>query len=85
MDTHDVGRSRGGAKEALGQIKCPVLIMGINSDLLYPLSEQEELASLIPNCAFQVIDSTEGHDGFLLEQEQVGSNITNFLNCNIPH
>ena len=50
---------------------------GISSDRLYPLAQQEELARHIPNCrAAQVIDSEAGHDGFLLEVEQVGEVIS---------
>jgi homoserine O-acetyltransferase len=81
MDSHDIGRNRGGKKEALGHVKIPALVMGIDSDVLYPLWEQEELAMLLPNCTFKVIHSDAGHDGFLLEQEQVASHITHFLNA----
>ena len=80
MDSHDVGRNRGGKKAALAHVKIPALVMGIDSDVLYPLWEQEELATLLPNCIFKVIHSDAGHDGFLLEQEQVASHITHFLN-----
>jgi homoserine O-acetyltransferase/O-succinyltransferase len=80
LDTHDVGRGRGGVPTALGEIKTPVLVMGIDSDILYPLYEQEELAALIPGSHFAVINSSDGHDGFLLEQDQVAQNIAGFLN-----
>jgi homoserine O-acetyltransferase len=80
MDSHDVGRNRGGKQTALAHVKIPALVMGIDSDVLYPLWEQEELATLLPNCIFKVIHSDAGHDGFLLEQEQVASHITSFLN-----
>lgn len=80
MDTHDVGRGRGGIDAALASITSRVMVMGIDSDLLYPLCEQEELAKKIPQCTFKVIKSKEGHDGFLLEQKQVADNISLFLN-----
>lgn len=80
MDSHDVGRNRGGKEVALANVKIPALVMGIDSDVLYPLWEQQELATLLPNCDFKVIHSDAGHDGFLLEQEQVASHITHFLN-----
>lgn len=63
MDTHDVGRGRGGVDAALGSIKCATLIMGIDSDILYPLHEQQELTKKIPNSKFKVISSRDGHDG----------------------
>lgn len=80
MDSHDVGRNRGGKQMALSHVRIPALVMGIDSDVLYPLWEQEELATLLPNSIFRVIRSDAGHDGFLLEQEQVSAHITTFLN-----
>ena len=79
MDTHDVGRGRGGLDAALGGMKPRVLVMGMDSDVLYPLEEQIELAAKIPRSTFQVIQSLDGHDGFLLEHEQVNASILQFL------
>lgn len=79
MDTHDVGRNRGGKEKALSTVKIPTLILGIDSDVLYPLIEQEELAKLMPNSELKIIRSDAGHDGFLLEQVQVGNHIIDFL------
>ena len=79
MDSHDVGRGRGGENSALGGLKQPALVVGIDSDALYPISEQEALSTMIPNCEFHAIRSDEGHDGFLLEQDQIGSLIEKFL------
>jgi homoserine O-acetyltransferase len=80
MDTHDVGRNReGGVEGALRSIKCPVLVMGIDSDLLYPLCEQQILINQIPRADFHIIRSPAGHDGFLIEQTQVSENIIKFL------
>jgi len=81
MDTHDVGRGRGGIENALGTVTMPALVLGINSDVLYPLEEQKELFRLLGSKEkeFVVIDSNEGHDGFLLEHDQVGSAVTKFL------
>lgn len=80
MDTHDVTRGRSGTvAEVLGRVKIPALVLGIDSDILYPLSEQETLADGLANAELKVIRSPDGHDGFLLEQEQVGGHITEFL------
>lgn len=79
MDTHDVGRGRNGVEAALRSITAKSLIMGIDTDILYPISEQEKIAKLIPSAEFAVINSAEGHDGFLLEQQQVGRHIEAFL------
>ena len=81
MDSHDVGRGRGGKVKALERVMIPALVLGIDSDVLYPLYEQEELADLFPNGELNVVTSDAGHDGFLLEQEQVASHITRFLDA----
>ena len=80
MDSHDVARNRGNDVAAvLGRVHIPALVLGIDSDLLYPIQQQQELARLLSKATFQTIHSDEGHDGFLLEQEQVGRYITDFL------
>ena len=98
MDTHDVSRDRLGAlpatshypiaEEQLGaalrQIQQPALILGIQSDGLFTFAEQQELASCIPNAVLQTIDSSEGHDAFLLEFEQVNRHLLNFLHEVLP-
>ena len=48
-------------------------VAGITTDRLYPLAQQEEMARLLPGGPpVSVIESFSGHDGFLLEIEQVG-------------
>ena len=79
MDMHDVGRNRGSIEKALSEIKGQCLVVGIDSDILYPLHEQEELAKLIPTAKLNIIHSSEGHDGFLLEQNQLCGFIDEFL------
>ena len=73
MNAHDVGRGRGGLRTALARVTAPTLVAGIDSDRLYPLAQQRELAALIPGAdAVRVIESAYGHDGFLIETGQVG-------------
>jgi homoserine O-acetyltransferase len=69
MDSHDVGRGRGGLEAALGQIKARTLVLGIRSDVLFPMQEQLFLKAHIPGAEFTEIDSLYGHDGFLIENE----------------
>ncbi|WP_159467325.1 homoserine O-acetyltransferase [Dyadobacter sp. 3J3] len=71
MDSHNVGRNRGGIVHALGLVKAKTLVLGIKSDLLFPVSEQQFLARHIPDAVFQEIDSLYGHDGFLIEYKQL--------------
>ena len=84
MDAHDVGRGRGGVETALQRIRAHTLVIGIETDLLFPLPEQRSLASMIPGAAFQTIYSLYGHDGFLLEFEQIGQLINHFLITTTP-
>lgn len=74
MNSHDVGRGRGGVKAALAHIRAETVVAGIDSDRLYPLHQQQELADGIPNAGrLDVVTSDHGHDGFLLETDQVGA------------
>jgi homoserine O-acetyltransferase len=80
MDSHDVARGRSGTIDSiLAEVEIPGMVLGIDSDVLYPLSEQESMAKSLQNGCLKVIHSDDGHDGFLLEQEQVGNHIINFL------
>jgi homoserine O-acetyltransferase/O-succinyltransferase len=72
MDSHHLGRGRGSAAGALGRITAKAIVIGLRSDILFPLVEQEFLAAHIPGASFSVIESIYGHDGFLLEAEAIG-------------
>jgi homoserine O-acetyltransferase len=77
MNHHDVGRGRGGSVNALRRVQAEVTVAGIASDRLYPVTQQEDLARHLPGRpAVHVIDSEAGHDGFLLEIDQVGQVIS---------
>lgn len=79
MDTHDVSRGRGSYNEALGKLTIPVLVIGIDSDLLYPTSEQKDLVHRIPNAQYAMINSPYGHDAFLIEFDQINEHLNNFF------
>lgn len=72
VDSHDVSRFRGSINEALHKVQARCAVIGINSDFLFPVQDQRELASYINNSTLDVIESEFGHDGFLLEYEQLG-------------
>ena len=81
MNSHDVGRGRGGTAAALAHITAEVHVAGIDSDRLYPLHLQEELAGHLPgDHDVTVIRSEFGHDGFLIETAQVGAVVAAVLN-----
>lgn len=79
MDSHNVGRDRKSIPEALNRITARTLSIGIKSDLLFPVEEQEYLAAHIEGARFRMIDSPYGHDGFLLEFNQIEKHITDFI------
>ena len=71
LDTHHVGRGRGPIEQVLHTIEAPVTLVGIDSDRLIPVSEQQFLAAYLPNVDFYIIPSLYGHDGFLIEADQI--------------
>ena len=79
MDTHDISKGRGSFEKAASSLTTPVFIVGIQSDALYPITEQKELADLLPNAQFSAIESPYGHDAFLIEFDQLNRLLTDFL------
>ncbi len=80
MDSHNLARGRSKNLETvLCKISCKTLVIGISSDILFPVTEQEFLAKNIPDASLEVIDSDYGHDGFLTETEKIKTIITTWL------
>ncbi|UII28658.1 homoserine O-acetyltransferase [Fulvivirga maritima] len=79
MDSHNIGRNKKSVPHALKNITARALVVGIRSDLLFPVAEQKFIAKNIKDARFAVIDSFYGHDGFLIETEALSKEIENFL------
>jgi homoserine O-acetyltransferase/O-succinyltransferase len=75
MDSHNLGRGRGGLEQALQTIAAKTLCIGITTDFLCPIAEQKFLAQHIRGAAFVEINSPFGHDGFLVEGKLIGEKI----------
>jgi homoserine O-acetyltransferase len=60
------------------------LVISIETDGLFTPSEQKELATHIPDAELVVVPSPDGHDGFLLEFEQINSHVSRFLRREFP-
>ncbi|MET9082808.1 homoserine O-acetyltransferase [Streptomyces sp. NPDC004237] len=74
MNSHDIGRGRGGVRAALSRVTARTLVAGVDSDRLYPPSQQTELAAGIGSAdGLRIIESPYGHDGFLIEVDQVAA------------
>lgn len=71
LDTHNIGRNRGGGENALAEIKTPTIVIGFTSDQLIPTSEQKFIAAHLPNSKYFEIETDYGHDGFLVETEEI--------------
>ena len=71
VDSQNVGRHRGGVKAALAQIQAKSIVISITSDGLFPPCESSEWAKYIPDAKYYEIVSRFGHDGFLLETDQI--------------
>lgn len=79
MDSHNVARERGELAEVLKTVKARTICIGISSDFLCPVPEQQFLAANIPGAGYVEIDSPFGHDGFLVEGKKIGEVITDWL------
>jgi len=79
LDTHNIGRERSGCELVLSEIKTPCLVVGIESDILYPIQEQRFLAKHLPNVNYNEIVSLYGHDGFLTEGEKLTDLMRDFF------
>ena len=79
MDAHHIGRTRNSIAEALKKIKANTLVIGIDTDLLFPIREQKYLAQNIEGAKLDILTSLHGHDGFLVEFDQFKSVVRKFL------
>ncbi len=79
FDTHNVGRGRGGVTKALSRITAPTLVVGLTTDIVFTPEEMRSLASMIPGAKYYEIDSPFGHDGFLVEADQLNSIMKPFM------
>ena len=80
MITHDLGRDRGGVEAALASITARTLVVAVDSDRLFPPSQSERIAAGISGAGpVRTLRSDFGHDGFLIEIDQIGAITREFL------
>lgn len=80
LDSHNIGRGRGNSAAALNSIKTRTLVVGIDSDILFPVEEQHFITEHIPGAVYRQVHSQFCHDGFLIEHQQLTSIIREFVN-----
>jgi homoserine O-acetyltransferase len=78
MNSHDVTRDRGSLKNALSAVKAKALVVGIDSDRLFPVEGQRQIADALET-KLHVISTEFGHDGFLIEKDLVGPLLADLL------
>jgi homoserine O-acetyltransferase/O-succinyltransferase len=78
MDSHDLGRGRGGVAAALARLRVPLLVVGAGSDVLYTPDEQRELAWHVLGARLALLDTPHGHDAFLIETDALNNLIRDF-------
>lgn len=79
IDSHNIFRGRPDINERLQIISGRTLVIGITTDILYPVSEQKYLASLFPSAEYREIHSDFGHDGFLIECDAIEGILKDFV------
>jgi homoserine O-acetyltransferase len=80
MNSHDIGRDRGGVAKALASITIPVIVVTIDTDRLFVPRLQVEISELVPTAQPPIVISSDfGHDGFLVESEAMGDAIRHAL------
>ncbi|NLJ54008.1 MAG: homoserine O-acetyltransferase [Intrasporangiaceae bacterium] len=79
MSGHDIGAGRGGMAAALAGFGGALVAVSVDSDRLYPPHQSEQLAQAAQRGRHIRLSSLHGHDGFLIEREQVGAIIREAL------
>ena len=79
LNRHDIGLGRGGLNKALASSTVPTMVVGVDTDILYPYHQQEHLSRNLGNLlGVAKIISPVGHDAFLAEIRQVDRIIRRF-------
>ncbi|CAH1787233.1 unnamed protein product [Owenia fusiformis] len=84
MDLFDIGEGFNSVDEALSMTSCPAMVIGVQTDILFPIWQQRELAKMLQDSGntavtFYELNSLYGHDTFLLDLNGVGAAVKGFL------
>lgn len=88
MDLFDIGEGYGSLHEGLSRVSCPVMVIGVQTDILFPIRQQRHLAKALqdagnPTVTFYELNSLYGHDTFLLDLNGVGAAVKGFLETDL--
>jgi homoserine O-acetyltransferase len=84
MDLFDVAEHGGTVEAGLGRIRAEqTLVIGVETDFLFPLDQQEELAAILRGqgrrVRFEALPSIQGHDSFLVDMDRFQPVVSSFL------
>ena len=86
LNRHDIGRGRGGLNKALASSQVPTMVVGVDTDILYPYHQQEHISRNLGNLlAIAKLSSPVGHDAFLVEGRQMDRILRNFIQQSLPN
>jgi len=85
MDTHDLSRGRAAWSVAIKSLPSRTLFVAISSDGLFTVSEQQEIVDFVDSSRLVILESPEGHDGFLLEFAQLNAIILEHLHQQLSY
>lgn len=88
MDLFDVADHGGSVEHGLERVGARrVLVIGVETDLLFPLWQQKEIADGLKDgkreVSFHALDSIQGHDAFLVDMDEFRPLICDFFNCSM--
>jgi len=91
IDYFDLSKEYGTLDNAIGKVQSRFLLLSFTSDWLYPPCKSEEILSALRRCGkeavHRTIDSTYGHDAFLVEDAKITPTIARALEeayCSMP-
>lgn len=83
LDLFDLGRGFESYEAALARIQCPTLVIGIDSDILYPTYQQKEFVDILKALGrpvqYREMVTPHGHDAFLIDFDQLGGMVREFI------
>lgn len=90
MDLFDIGEDHEDITSACAKITCPIMVLGVTTDILFPIWQQKQLADVCRaagngKVTFYSLDSVYGHDTFLLNLNDIGSAVKGFLDTEQAH
>ncbi|KAJ3106255.1 hypothetical protein HDU97_006706 [Phlyctochytrium planicorne] len=86
----DIASERKGLVSAMKRIKMPALVLGVQSDILFPCWQQREIAECLresgnKDVTYYELDAIYGHDTFLIDRTNVGGAVKGHLENVILH